>query len=166
MRRALPWLGLAGAALACVIGVALLGVGATTFKSAADARRSAATLYEARLQVTKTQEQMGESDLMSAVEGARSANATAGKVRNITQQIAALLHETRIDAAAIGRSSRRGAATVVATRRQTEAAARALGAISAYQRSASSSAARSNRALVRILRALRETNEEFRGGRR
>ena len=165
MTRALPWLGLTAAALACAAGIAMLGIGATTFKGAADARRSAATLYEARLQVTETQQQMGESDLQSALEGARSANATATEVQDITERIADLLHETRRDAAAIGRSSRRGAATVVATRRQTDAAAQALTAISAYQRSASDSTASTNRALVRILRALRETNEEFRGRR-
>ena len=162
MRRALPWLQLTGAALACLIGLALLGVGATTFTNASGARRSAATLYEARLQVTKTQEQMGESNLDEAVEGAETANASALRVRRITEQIADLLHATRVDAAAIGASSRRGAATVVATRRQAETAAQALAAISAYQRSATASTARTNRALIRILRALRETNEDFR----
>ena len=161
-KRAPPWLGIAGAALACLAGLAMLGVGAMTFKNAADARSSAATLYEARLQVTKTQNQMGESNLEEAVKGAQTANATAVRVRGITERIARLLHATRLDAAAIGASSRRGAATVVATRRQTDTAARALAAISAYQRSASISTARTNRALIRILRALRETNEEFR----
>lgn len=162
MNRALPRLQLTGAALACLLGLAMFGVGATTFNNAADARRSAATLYEARLQVAKTQEQMGESNLDDAVEGANTANATALRVREITERIADLLHATRVDAAAIGASSRRGAATVVATRRQAETASQALAAISAYQRSATTSTARTNRALVRILRALRETNEDFR----
>ncbi len=162
MKRSLPWLGLAGAALACLIGVAMMGVGAMTFKNAGDARRSAATLYEARLQVTKTQNQMGESDLDEAVAGANTANKSAERVRQITERIADLLHVTRQDAAAIGASSRRGAATVLATRRQSDTAAQALAAIAAYQRSATTSTAKTNRALVRILRALRETNEEFR----
>ncbi len=162
MRRALPWLQLTGAALACAIGLAMFGVGATTFKNAADARRSAATLHEARLQVAETQEQMGDSNLDEAVEGAENANASALRVKDITEQIADLLHVTRVDAAAIGASSRRGAATVVATRRQAETAAEALAAISAYQRSATASTVRTNQALVRILRALRETNEDFR----
>lgn len=162
MTRALPWLGLVAAALAGLAGLALFGVGAMTFTNAADARRSAATLYEARLQVTRTQNQMGESNLDDAVTGAETANASAARVQQITERIADLLHSTRRDAAAIGASSRRGAASVAATRQQSEAAARALAAISAYQRSATASTTKTNRALVRILRALRETNEEFR----
>ena len=166
MKRALPWLRLTGAALACLMGLGMLAVGASTFKKAADARRYPATMYEARLQVTRTQEQMGESNLDDAVKGAKTANASAARVRGITEQIADRLHEARVDAAAIGASSRRGAATVVATRRQTETAAEALAAISAYQRSATASTVRTNRALERILRALRETNEDFQGPRR
>ena len=163
MKRTLPYLGVTGAALLCVTGVAMAAIGATSLGSASGARHSAKALYEARLQVAEAQEQVGGSDLEDAVQGAREANASALAVKTITARIAALLHATRDDAEVIGRSSQRGVSTVVATRQQTEAAARALAAISAYQRSATKSAITTNRALRRILHALRETNESFPG---
>jgi signal transduction histidine kinase len=127
------------------------------------ARNSAARLYEARQQVARTQEQVGGSNLHDAVAAARNANGSAERVQTITERIAALMDATRRQAASIGSTSRRGVRTVVLTRRQAQAAADALAAISSYQRSASRSAAISNRALRRILRALRRTNNGFPG---
>lgn len=165
MMKLLAYLGLGGAACVCVAGVAMAVVGATSLSSASDARRSAQALLDARLEVARAQEQLGTSDLDEAVDGARDANASALGVKRITRRIADLLHATRLDAEEIGRSSRRGVATVVGARRQAEAAARSLSAISTYQRSSSAATRRTNVALVRILRALRETNESFPGRR-
>lgn len=164
MRKLLPYLGALGAAAICVGGIAMTAVGAVSLKSASDARSSAQALYEARLEVARAQDQIGGSDLDEAVAGARDANASALSVRKVTRRIADLLHATRLDAEVIGRSSRRGVATVVSARRQAEAAARTLAAISTYQRSSSASTSETNRALARILRALRDTNDSFPGG--
>ena len=165
MTRLLGYLGLGGAAVVCIAGIAIAIVGATSLSSASDARRSAQALYDARLEVARAQGQIGSSDLEEAVAGAREANSSALGVKRITRRIADLLHATRLDAAEIGRSSRRGVSTVVSARKQAEAAARSLSAISTYQRSSSSATRRTNAALVRILRALRETNDSFPGRR-
>lgn len=163
MRKLLPNLALVGAVAACVASVGMVAIAASSFKTASDARDSAATLYQTRLEVARAQDRIAGSDLQSAVAGAREANATAVEVKRVTEKIARLLHSTRNQAKAIGAASRRGAGSVTATRRQAVAAAGHLAAISAYQRSASRSAVISNRALARILRALREMNRSFPG---
>ena len=165
MKKALPYFAVVGAALVCIAGLAMSGVAVTALGSASDARQSAQALYEARAEVARLQEGVGGSNLDEAVAGAQEANRSAITVREITRRIAELLHETRLDAEIIGRSSQRGVSAVTAARRQAVAAADSVNAISAYQRASASSTRRTNGALLRILRALRETNESFGGPR-
>ena len=58
-------------------------------------------------------------------------------------------------------ASRRGVRNVVLTQRQTEAVADILAVVAGYQQAATGFADDTNAALIRVLRALRRTNEEF-----
>jgi len=159
-----------------VAGVALAGLvmvaSGAAFFVAADAKRTADStveqaerLYTARLGVARAQEDLGRSDLDSAITSAGQANATADKVKAVTTRIAGLLEAAEATAAATARTSRRAVGNVTLTRRQTVASGDVLAAIAGYQRAASTFAADTNSALRRILTALRETNRSFPGGR-
>jgi hypothetical protein len=121
-------------------------------------------LYEARLQVAQAQKDLGNSDLDTAVDSAGKANATAERVKAITTEIADLLGAADIAAAATSKTSRASVKNVALTRKQTVATSNVLAAIAGYQRVATRFATETNRALVRILRAVRKTNESFPGG--
>ncbi len=164
MRRIAPIAGLVGAVLLALVMAAALVVSADAYRTGSGARRGAQRLHDSRVEVARAQERVGGSNLDEALASARAANSAAEKVGRITARVARLLQTTRVTAAAITAASRRGSRSVVFTRRQSEAAARSLFAISRYQTIASRSATVSNRALQRILRALRQTNENFPGG--
>lgn len=150
--------------LSCLLAAASAGglfVALTTSSSAAGALRSALELRSARIELADAQDQVGESDLGDVVAGARDANTTALGVGEATQKILDLLRPTAAAAKRSIASARAGARGATLTRRQTTAAAEVLATISAYQTSASRYSALTNRDLMRILEALRKTNESF-----
>ena len=163
MKRIAPLAALAGAAALAALTLALFFVAAGTYRNADSARDGARTLFETRVRVAEAQERIGDSDLGHAIATAGRANKAAEKVGAITARVARLLETTRVAARTITDTSRSGVQTVAFTRRQTASVTLALRAISRYQANASGSARVSNRALARILRALRQTNEEFPG---
>ncbi len=78
-----------------------------------------------------------------------------------TDEIAALLEPLRARVGASTAEGRRGIAGAVSARRQTGVAARVLEALAGYQHHAGEQAEVTNRALARILKALRETNRDL-----
>jgi predicted ATPase len=158
--------GRAVAALVASLLVAALGLGSTVvaFRSKAQAHSSleqALDLREARLQVARAQRALGSSDIEDAARSGARANEVALRVGEQTDRIAALLRPLRAAAVRTTSAGRRGIRGTVATRRQTEVAADVLEALAAYQHEASANATATNRALKRILAALRKTNREF-----
>ena len=140
MRSVFAWIATGLAGLVALGSVA-------TFVASADAAASAETALE------------GAGRLLAA----RSANATAVRVGRLTDRIARLLESIDAEASGVARSSRRGVSSTTYARRQTETAARVLAAISAYQGNSTTFACTNLRALRRVLRALRRTNESFPG---
>ncbi|MGH2734156.1 MAG: hypothetical protein ACRDKZ_01140, partial [Actinomycetota bacterium] len=132
-----------------------------TQSRASDSVRDALDLYAARLEVAQAQKALGGSDLDDAVDAAGDANRIARRVGRLTRRIVATLVPAGRTARSTVGLARRGTQVVVATRRQSAIATGSLGAISGYQRAASRSNKVTNRALQRILVALRRTNEEF-----
>ena len=149
------------AGLLALAGIGVAGVGAVSRSSAVEARDGAFRLYVARLEVAKAQERLGESDIEEAEESATRANAIAVRVGDVVERIVKLLDPTVETARDTIASARGGARGATITKRQTEVAARLLGALSGYQTDASHFASLTNGALQRILRALRRTNEDF-----
>ena len=149
-----------GAALLALIGIAAVAVAFRSKAQAQDSLESALQLREARIDVAEAQEALGGSDIDDAVASGEEANAVALRVGERTERIAALLEPMERSAARSVSESRRGIRGAVAARRQTEIAADVLAALAAYQRAASDNASITNRALRRILVALRETNED------
>ena len=160
------WIGVVAAALALAGSLGMLAVATQTRSDAGDSLDGARALYAARLHVSEAQKELGNSDLSDAVRSARSANAVAIEVGEATSKIVALLEDTDDAAGDIARAARRGTQGAVFTRRQSEIVGDALGAIAGYQSAASTFSEETNRALQRILVALRKTNEEFPGGAR
>jgi hypothetical protein len=161
VRRALPWLGVAGSALALVAAVVWSVVALGAESTAHDARDGAYRLLQARIAVADAQRKLGGTDLEDALAAARGANETARRVGAITRNIVALLTPTERTAAGAQRSAVRGVRSATVAHRQTTIAARVLGVISGYQSSASRQALETNVALRRILAALRKTNASF-----
>jgi hypothetical protein len=126
-----------------------------------DALEGAGRLLAARRDVADAERLLGDSNLDDALISARSANATAVRVGRITDRIARLLESTDAAASGVARSSRQGVSSTTSARRQTETAERVLAAISAYQGNATTLASTNLRALRRVLRALRRTNQSF-----
>jgi conjugal transfer/entry exclusion protein len=146
--------------------MALIAAGAVVVASgtehdAGKALEGSTKLYRARLDVARAEEELGTSDFAKAIATANEANASAVKVGAVTKRIVQLLDGTRSAADDITAATERGANTVEFTRRQTALAAGILEAISGYQSSATRYASVSNKALERILRALRATNRSF-----
>jgi hypothetical protein len=154
------------AAFALAGTVAMFAVALQTRSQAGESLDGARALHAARLDVAEAQEALGEGDLSDAVASARSANEVALEVGKATSKIVDLLETTDDAAAEIARAARRGARGAVFTRRQSEIVGDALGAIAGYQSAASGSSEETNRALRRILIALRRTNEEVPEGAR
>ena len=116
------------------------------------------TLYSARLHVETAQAALGDTDIKDALIGARKANQAAARVALVTRRIVRLLRPMTRTADVIAVSARSGLRGARFARRQTEVAAQLLGAISGYQSAAGRYAQSTNRALERILEALRRTN--------
>ncbi|MGH2755512.1 MAG: hypothetical protein ACRDLB_13925 [Actinomycetota bacterium] len=161
MRR---WIGVALSALVLLGSIGMFAVSLGARSDSNETLEGARSLRRARLAVAEAERALGNSDLGEAVTAARSANRVALKVGDATSRIVRLLRETDKAAATIAASARRGTRGAVFTRRQTEIVGDALGAIAGYQRAASRFTGDTNRALRRILAALRKTNEEFPGG--
>jgi hypothetical protein len=151
---------LIGSALLAVIGVAAVAVAFQSKGQAQDSLESALRLRQARIDVAEAQEALGGSDIDDAVASGEEANAVALRVGERTDRIAALLEPMQDSAARSVSEGRRGIRGAVAARRQTEIAADVLAALAAYQRAAGENASITNKALRRILIALRETNED------
>lgn len=118
-------------------------------------------LYSARQHVARAQEALGDADIKDALIGATGANEAAERVSLVTRRIVKLLRPTTRTADVIAASARTGLRGARFARRQTEVAAQVLGAISGYQSAARDYSNSTNRALRRILAALRETNATF-----
>ncbi|HYN36383.1 MAG TPA: hypothetical protein VEV82_05355, partial [Actinomycetota bacterium] len=89
------------------------------------------------------------------------ANAVALKVGQQIDRIAKLLGPLQASATRSTAQGRKGIRGAVAARRQTRVAADVLEALAGYQRKASENAVKTNRALRRILVALKKTNRNF-----
>lgn len=125
------------------------------------ALRAQMDLFDARLHVAKAQRALGDADIKDALTGAREANTAAERVAVVTRRIVRFLRPLTSTADAMASSARTGLRGVRFARRQSEAAAQLLGAISEYQDAASNYTRGTARALQRILAALRRTNGSF-----
>lgn len=160
MRKLLPWI---GAVLSVSLGGTMFAIGLTSKMDAGGSLSQAERLHQAQLDVAEAEAALGNSDLSDAVESARRANATAVEVGRVTEQMSELLVDTRSRVEAMLAASQRGAGSAVFARRQTEIASHILATIATYQGAAQRYSGITNRALERVLRALRETNESFPG---
>ena len=154
------------AALVACLLVAGMGMGATVVaynsknqaqSSLAQARR----LREARLEVARAQKALGSSDINDAARSGNRANAVALRVGQQIDRIAQLLGPLQASATRTTTQGRRGIRGTIAARRQTRVAADVLEALAGYQAEASENAVKTNRALRRILVALKKTNRNF-----
>jgi hypothetical protein len=164
VKRALPWLGVALSALLALASAAAFAASVGASKDAHAALQGAERLYQARLAVADSQKQLGESSIDDAIASAEKANATAERVGAVTEKIAALLADTDDIADAITAASDKGLASTSFVRRQSGIARDILATIAAYQQRATRYASINNKALARILKALRATNDDFPGG--
>lgn len=160
IRRSLPWL---GASMSLLIGAAMFFIGSSSKLDARATLSTATQLHAAQLEVAEAEAALGGGDLSDAVAAAERANATATEVGRTTRRMATLLIETRQTVDQMLATSQRGARSAVFAREQTEVASDILAAIAGYQASAERYAGITNRALERVLAALRETNESFPG---
>jgi hypothetical protein len=150
--------------LCSVLLVASFGTLAVATRSKSQAHSSledAIRLYEARVDVAKAQRALGGSDIGDAVRSANDANETALRVGALTKRVVRLLQPLSDSTKEAVEQGRRGIRNSVIAKRQTKVAAEILGAISGYQETAVDNGDLTNRALRRILAALRETNESF-----
>jgi hypothetical protein len=161
VKRWWKWIGLA---VASVLTVAAFGALAVATQSKSQAHSSlidAIRLREARLDVARAQKALGGSNIEDAARSGRKANAVALRVGTLTERIVNLLTPLSGSTKEAVTQGRRGIRNSVVARKETKAAAAILGAISGYQRAAVDDAGLTNRALRRILAALRETNESI-----
>ena len=159
--RTPAWIGLGISAVLLLASFGALFVASTSKSQAHSSLRDAIRLHEARLDVARAQEALGGSDIQDAVRSGREANATALRVGALTKRIVDLLTPLTEKTKRTVVSGRRGIRSTVVAKKQTAVVSRILGAISGYQRSAVADADKTNSALRRILKALRETNESI-----
>lgn len=163
MRRALSWISVAvSGALTLGFGAGL-GVAVLERDAAEGALRDSLRARAAEVAVVKAQGRLTGTDVGEALTSIRQANQAAGRVAALTRSLAASLEATVGETTGAVEASREGAGRTTAALRETEAVSGLLAAIAGYQASASDSADETNRALRRILRALRETNRELSG---
>ena len=148
-----------GAALVALLALTAVVVAFRSKTQAHSSLQSAISLREARRDVAEAQSALDSSDIDDAIRSARKANSIAVRVGVQADKIARLLEPLRATVAESTAEGRRGIAQAASARRRTEVAAEVLEALAGYQRSATENATVTNRALVRILAALRETNE-------
>lgn len=154
--------------VASVIALALSATMAVvSFGFAADARDSvegAQALFDAQVRVADAQDKLEGTDLQEAITSAREANAVAFRVGKVTARIVSFVESAQEAVDALISTSQRGAQSAVFASRQLDAAAGILSEIGGYQRQAKASAGKTNRALRKVLEALRKTNRSFPGG--
>jgi predicted ATPase len=155
------WIGLALASLLAVAAFGALAVATQSKSQAHSSLEDAIRLREARLDVAKAQKALGGSNIQDAARSGQKANAVALRVGALTERIVTLLRPLSGSTKEAVDQGRRGIRNSVVARKQTETAAGILGAIAGYQSAAVDDAALTNRALRRILTALRETNESI-----
>jgi hypothetical protein len=163
LRRAFPWVALLLAGVALAGSATALFVAARTLGNARGARANAAALLEARRDLAEAQGGVGESHIEEAVTTAGRANAAARRVARLIERTIAALEPAVPLARTLTGYSTAASGDVTFARRQTLIAARLLGAIAGYQKDAGRYALVTNRALERILEALRKTNDDFPG---
>jgi hypothetical protein len=159
--RGWSWLGLALASVLVIASFGALAVATQSKSQAHSSLQDAIRLHEARVDVAKAQRALGSSDIGDAVRSARDANAIALRVGLLTKKILSLLQPLSADTETAVTQGRRGMRNTVVARRQTRVAAAILGAISGYQKSSAEDARVTNKALRRVLAALRDINESF-----
>lgn len=157
-------LGLIGSAIALATGIALFVVAAGGRSDAHGTLATTERLHEAQLAVAEAEADLGGTDLGDAILAARRANQAAVRVGHVTARIVKLLHRSEATVGAMLQASERGASGAIFARDQTRIAASILAAINSYQAAAERYSGVTNRALERVLRALRETNRSFPGG--
>lgn len=163
MRRLLPWVGVMASGVLALGSVAALGVAMLEQGAAREALLGSVRAREAELSVVKAQRELSGTDVSDALASIRSANEAAERVAALTGRLVESLEVTLEETGRSVEASREAAAGTVQARRETDLAAELLAAIAGYQGSAAGSADRTNAALRRILRALRETNRELSG---
>ena len=161
MRTASRWVALFVCALLAVASFGALAVATRSKSQAHSSLEDAIRLRQARIHVAEAQRALGGSDIGDAVRSANEANEIALRVGSLTKRVVTLLAPLSGTTKEAVEQGRRGVRNSVVAKRQTKVAADILGAIAGYQRSAVENADLTNKALRRILRALRETNESF-----
>lgn len=150
--------------LASLLALTTLAAAAVSFRLSAQASGTMLgqmRLLEARRDVAEAEAALGGADIEDALEGANQANEAARRVGRVTSRIVRLLQPASITADRIAASAEDGLRGARFAGRQSEIAARLLDAISDYQSAAATASETTNRALRRILAALRRTNENF-----
>lgn len=163
MRRVLSWISVMVSGAVTLGFGAGLGVAVLERDAAEGALHDSLRARAAEVSVVKAQGRLTGTDVGEALTAIRQANQAAGRVATLTRSLAASLEATVGETTGAVEASREGAGRTTAALRETEAVAELLAAIAGYQASASSSADETNKALRRILRALRETNRELSG---
>lgn len=163
MSRTLSWTAAVLSGLLALGSGAALTVAALERDAAGTALRGSIRSREAERSVVRAQGRLTGADVGEALDSIRRANEAADRVAGLTRRLVGLLEATLAETTGAVEASREGASRTVTARRETDLAAQLLAAIAGYQASASDSAAATNRALRRILEALRATNREFPG---
>jgi hypothetical protein len=161
VKRWWKWIGLAVASVLMVAAFGALVVATQSKSRAQSSLVDAIRLREARLDVARAQKALGGSNIKDAGRSGRRANAVALRVGVLTERIVDLLTPLSGSTKEAVNQGRRGIRNSVVARKETKTAAAILGAIAGYQRAAVDDADLTNRALRRILAALRETNESI-----
>jgi hypothetical protein len=159
--RGWRWAGLAVSGLLALASFGALAVATQSKSQAHSSLEDAVRLRRARLDVAKAQRALGGSDIGDAARSGQRANAIALRVGVLTERVVDLLEPLSGSTKRAVEQGRRGIRNSVVARRQSEVASGILVAIAGYQHAAVENADRTNKALRRILAALRETNESF-----
>ena len=161
MRRVLVWVAVFVSAGLAASGVVAYTIAQQTHAQAETTRDGAIRLRQARLDLVKAQDALGESDLEAAVEGAERANATAQRVRTNTSRLLARLRSLAADVDEVNDTSVASGESLDLTRNRMRLTASLLRAVRGEQQAASDATVYSQRFLRRILAALRETNRSL-----
>jgi hypothetical protein len=161
VNKGLRWAALVLGSVLLVASFGALAIATQSKSQAHSSLQDATRLYQARLDVARAQKALGGSDIGDAVRSANDANETALRVGALTKRVIRLLQPLTNSTEEAVKQGRRGIRSSVVARRQTKVAAQILGAIAGYQKAAVDNSDLTNKALRRILVALRETNESF-----
>ena len=161
MRRVLAIVSLTLALVLLAAAGTALAAALISERQAARSADDALRLRAAQVEVARAQRTVGSGDIEGAIGSIRRANTIAVRIDRLTSQILGLLSPTARSVAGTISLARRAARNAAQSRRLTQAVSGALAAIAAYQQSASSYGRITNRALRKILLALRRTNRSF-----